>query len=181
MPTGTRLNAVVYEAVAKDAALRLHAVIVTDAETGIIVYATERAEQMFGYGPRELEGLVVEVLLPESKRGRHHAYRDDFNAAPRARPMGHGMILFALKKDGKQIPVQVGLSPEEMLGRKLVVAFVVDLSEPVKAANQISKLVKAGDAAAKGRPSPPDSDAEIPVAPPPGLPAGTAGGKGKQP
>jgi len=59
--------------------------------TGRIVLVNHRAEEMFGYTREELVGAEMELLIPESKRGKHIQDRADYFAHPRSRPMGIGM------------------------------------------------------------------------------------------
>ena len=50
-------------------------------------------------------------------------------ASPTARSMGVGRDLFALRKDGREVPVEIGLSPVTLDGRAFVLTSVVDISE----------------------------------------------------
>ena len=89
--------------------------VVVDAG-GLIVHANRRADESFGYEPGELEGLPVERLLPERFRSNHLGHRDTFAANPHSRPMGSGRELFARRKDGSELPVEISLSPVQTGG-----------------------------------------------------------------
>src|SRR5581483_8351628 len=84
--------------------------ILMSDRTGRIVWANQRAEEMFGYARDELGGLAVELLLPEHLRGAHLAHRASFFDHPRVRPMGLGLDLVARRKDGRTFPVEISLS-----------------------------------------------------------------------
>jgi PAS domain S-box-containing protein len=101
--------------------------------SGTIVTANPVAEGMFGYGKNELSGVLLESLLPERYRGRHVHFRNSFNAHPEPRRMGVGRDLMALKKDGKEFPVEISLSFTQLKGSILVMAFVSDISQRKKA------------------------------------------------
>jgi PAS domain S-box-containing protein len=85
-------------------------IIVIDVH-GTIVLANREVERLFGYGRDELVGRSIDILVPERFRARHPGFRDGFFKNPQARPMGAGRDLFGLRKDGSQIPVEIGLKP----------------------------------------------------------------------
>ncbi len=97
-------------------------------ETGKIAIANPVAEQLFGYDQNGLNGKLMEELLPERFRKGHVGFRGAFNADPRPRKMGFGRDLVALRKDGKEFPVEISLSYTRMQGKLLVMAFISDIS-----------------------------------------------------
>jgi PAS domain S-box-containing protein len=86
------------------------AILEVDAQ-GRIVLANSEAERLFQRERGELVGLPVEALLPERFRGGHTAHRDHYGARPVRRPMGAGLDLFAVRKDGTEFAVDINLSP----------------------------------------------------------------------
>ena len=80
-------------------------------ESGAIVFATDAACRMLKYAPGELEGQSVESLMPERYRMAHTSQRLHFTDARRTRPMGTGLALFALCRDGSELPVDISLTP----------------------------------------------------------------------
>jgi PAS domain S-box-containing protein len=101
------------------------AVLLVDA-SGRIREANPMAERMFGYERAELIGQEIEILLPAAARAHHVEQRSAYAAHPTARPMGIGLELSARRKDGIEIPVEIGLSPYEAEG--LTIATVRDVS-----------------------------------------------------
>ena len=80
-------------------------------EKGVIHLANAQCEQLFGYTRDELVGRAVEQLVPPGVRDGHHALREGFHRAPTVRAMGANRELRAVRKDGSEFPVEIGLSP----------------------------------------------------------------------
>ena len=108
------------------------AVVMAD-RTGRIVLANRQAETMFGYPRNELLTRTIEDLVPPRLRAGHPAHRADFHANPKQRPMGVGLELFAVRKDGVEFPVEISLSPMDLDGGPVVVSTVRDVSDRKKA------------------------------------------------
>jgi PAS domain S-box-containing protein len=115
------------------------AVVVTNAE-GRIVFANTQTERLFGYQKDELLGQPVEILVPERVRDKHVGDRDTYAKEPRVRPMGRGLELSGRRKDGQEVPVEIGLSPLKTESGVLVVASIRDVAERRKAEGQLRKM-----------------------------------------
>ena len=102
-------------------------VVIVD-ESGRVVAANGRAADVFGYDDGELVGVGLETLLPERARAAHANHRADFGRAPRAREMGMQLELTALRKDGREIPVDVSLGPFRSGDGSFVLASVRDVT-----------------------------------------------------
>src|SRR5204863_552435 len=85
-------------------------VVIVDA-AGLIQIVNRQTEVLFGYPRAELRGQPVEVLLPERFRGRPVGHRSGYQRDPHTRPMGTGLELFGLRRDGSEFPVEISLSP----------------------------------------------------------------------
>jgi two-component system CheB/CheR fusion protein len=115
------------------------AMVIVDA-TGRIVLLNRQMRTLFGYAPEELLGKPVEILMPERLRGRHPEHRAGFFADPRSRPMGQGLELWALRKDGSEIPVEISLSPLDDPEGLLVTAAIRDITERRQAESTLQEL-----------------------------------------
>lgn len=96
---------------------------------GRIILVNAQAEKLFGYSQKELIGEPVELLLPERFRGNHVKSREGYFANPHTRPMGAGLELFARRKDGTEVPVEISLGPISTDRGLLVTASIRDITE----------------------------------------------------
>jgi PAS domain S-box-containing protein len=104
------------------------ALVMIDRE-GTIALVNAQTEKLFGYRRDELIGQKVEILVPKRFRGRHPEYRDRFFTQPAARPMGTGLELSGRRKDGRDFPVEISLSPITTERGVLITASVRDITE----------------------------------------------------
>jgi two-component system, sensor histidine kinase len=104
------------------------AIVIVNAD-GRIVFASSQVAALFGYDPNELVGEPVERLLPERFRAVHLGHRKSYASSARMRPMGIGLDLYALRKDGTELPVEISLSPIHDGQQTVVAAAIRDVSE----------------------------------------------------
>ena len=94
-------------------------------EIEMVNVATER---LFGYARRELLGMPVEMLVPHRHRSTHAGSRGTFFDGARDRPMSSGRELDALRHDGTEFPVEIGLNRIETLDGTLVLSSIIETS-----------------------------------------------------
>jgi len=98
-------------------------------QEGLITLVNTQVEQLFGYRREDLLGHSVEILIPHRFRGSQQQFRAEFFKDPKACTVGRGQELFALKQDGSEFPVEIGLNPISSPCGIQVLASVVDITE----------------------------------------------------
>jgi PAS domain S-box-containing protein len=126
------------------------AVIVADAKTQRIVLWNAAAAKMFGYSASEALKMRVEELVPEPLKAAHRA------GITRYARTGHGQYidsdapldLPAMRKSGKQIDVELSLSPIRTVHdaddgeAQFVLAIIRDVTERKRAEEVVRQLNK---------------------------------------
>ena len=131
---GRQLNAMEAEKQEAEESFRLaveaspSGMVMSDCD-GRIVLVNSRAEELFGYGRRELLGNPVDTLVPKASRQMYVGLRGAFFPRPLARPMGVGHDMWARRKDGTQFPVEIGLNPIETERGTWVLSSITDITE----------------------------------------------------
>lgn len=114
----------------------LNGIVVVNRE-GVIVFVNTNAADMLGYTKEQMNGMKVETLVPEGVRQRHVKHRAGFLEDLKVRPMGAGRDLFARRKDGSQVPVEIGLNPIEVEQDIAVLCSIIDITERKRAEEEI--------------------------------------------
>ena len=104
-----------------------NAIILVSA-SGCVEMMNAQAERLFGYSREELLGKPIEVLAPARFRARHAGLSQAYFSNPEACQMGADLDLYALRQDGTEFPVEIGLNPIETDEGTMVFAAIVDIS-----------------------------------------------------
>jgi PAS domain S-box-containing protein len=110
---------------------------------GKIILINREVERLFGYAREELLGKSFDVLVPERYRGTHGGFRQGFLASPKVRSMGVGRELFGLRKDGQEVPVEIGLTPVATEEGLFVLSSIVDISARKRAEERFRVAVES--------------------------------------
>ncbi len=95
---------------------------------GRIVMVNRQTEVLLGYPREELLGEPIERLLPETMRQAHVALRSAFLRQPEPSRIGSNREVYGLHRDGRQIPLEIGLAPLQSGDEVLVQAVLIDVS-----------------------------------------------------
>jgi len=109
-------------------------------ESGTITLVNSQVEQLFGYSREELLGKPTEFLLPARFRASHANQSKQVFDSDQSRALGRGRELFALRRDGSEIPIEINLNAIHAPGGTQVLASVVDIAERKRVEEEIRAL-----------------------------------------
>lgn len=114
-------------------------ILVAD-QKGKIVLVNPFLLLQFGYQENDLIDAPIEKLIPSRFHSKHRHHVENYTEHPKSRPMGVGMDLFAIRKDGTEFPVEVSLGSYETERGKYVIGFVSDISKRKEAEEALWQL-----------------------------------------
>ena len=114
------------------------------AKNGKFLYANILAEKVFGYTQDEFIGNAIEMLVPPRLRTAHQSHYNRYILLPYTRLMGTAIELPGVRKDGTEIPLDIGLNPVYSPNGLMVVCSIIDVTKRKDAENiaaqKISRL-----------------------------------------
>ncbi|HSD79022.1 MAG TPA: diguanylate cyclase, partial [Solirubrobacteraceae bacterium] len=114
------------------------AILSADAD-GRITLVNPAAEALFGYAAHELLGRPVEVLVPERFRRGHRGLRAAYGERPQIRPLAGGRTLWARRKDGSELPVEISLAPSRTPDGPAVQIVLVDVTGRLRSEAELER------------------------------------------
>jgi len=109
---------------------------------GRITLANAQTERLFGYGRAELEGQLVEMLVPDAVQAGHPQRRAEYMADPVHRPMGAGTQLTGRRRDGSTFPAEISLSAIDTHDGTLVTAAVRDVTDRRRQQDELERAFR---------------------------------------
>lgn len=87
------------------------AIIYADAQ-GLIQFWNRSAERIFGFSEAEALGKTLDIIIPESLRGRHwQGYRATMQTGNTRYGVGEMLAVPAMRKDGQRISIEFTILP----------------------------------------------------------------------
>jgi len=126
------------------------AIVIVDPD-GVILFASRQITTVTGYALEEILGQRIEALLPERFRTIHLAHRRGYNRNAHSRPMGVDLDLYALRKDGSEVPVEISLSPIADGERLLVAAAIRDATERKRIQSELTQAREVAERANRAK------------------------------
>jgi len=98
--------------------------------TGRVIFANQKANQVFEYHGDETLGLQIEDMIPEKYRQAHKGYREDYSGNPKPIAMNSGRVLSGLTKNGAEVLIQIGITPLD--GQHTILSFIEMTNDIIK-------------------------------------------------
>ncbi len=119
-----------------------NAIVLVDS-TGSIVLVNTQTEKLFGYNRKELINNSVELLVPARYTENHSKYMESFFKHPATRAMSTRRDLYGKRKDGIEIPVEIGLNPIQSEKGTFILCSIIDITERKRAEEKFRRVVEA--------------------------------------
>lgn len=120
------------------------AVLIVD-EKGTIINHNEQTLKILGYESGKLMGQNLNIILPQRFKERHDKFVEDFFSQGITRKMGVGRKLWAVKKDGVEIDVDIALSVVKQDQNSYTIAVLRDISDKIHINDRDGGLEKLRD------------------------------------
>jgi len=116
------------------------AAIITVDERQHVVMFNAAAERIFRCPAAEAIGGPLDRFIPERFRTAHRAHIERFGGTgATVRRMGSEMVLYGLRADGEEFPIEASISQVTVEGSKLLTVVLRDVSTRVKVAEEIER------------------------------------------
>jgi len=125
------------------------AIISADKNHKVILF-NNAAQKMFGYSSQEIIGRDLNLIIP-AKYADHRSYVKRFLETRKPKIIEKTVSLTALRKNGEEFPIVLGLSFLEMEGRITFTAIIRDVSDKYKMKDRLlqsERLAAVGQAVA---------------------------------
>jgi PAS domain S-box-containing protein len=107
----------------------MDAIITVDSDQQVIVF-NRAAEQTFGISAAEAFGKPLDRFIPERFRGAHRQHVQSFGSTgTTSRSMYRPGVLFGMRADGSEFPIEATISQVETADRKLFTVILRDITE----------------------------------------------------
>jgi two-component system, LuxR family, sensor kinase FixL len=143
--SGDRAAAINAELAEREAHLRSildtipDAMIVID-EAGLIRSFSQAAERLFGWGPEEVIGRNVSMLMPSPYREQHDGYLERYYRTGERRIIGIGRVVVGERRDGSTFPMELAVGEMEGSRGRFFTGFIRDLTERQQTETRLQEL-----------------------------------------
>lgn len=115
------------ESLASQDMLARQAAIVIN-EQGVVESFNQSAEKMFGYASSEVLGQKVNILMPEPYRSKHDTFIKNYIETGKAKIIGLGREVMAMKKDGAEFPIEFAVNELQLPEKRLFVGIIKSIA-----------------------------------------------------
>ncbi|MGH9345127.1 MAG: PAS domain S-box protein, partial [Terriglobia bacterium] len=122
--------------------------VVTMDERGIITDWNGEAERVFGWTSREAMGLrMSETLIPPNYRDAHERGLRKFLETGQGPVLNQRIEITAVRRDGRQLPVELAICPSRLGGQWTFSAFIRDITRRKKTEKVQAAIYQCSEAA----------------------------------
>lgn len=125
--------------------------IVKISDRGIVLSFSESAERILGYRAEEVIGKNVNMLMPNPHRDAHDSYLKNYLRTGERKIIGYNREVWALHKDGHQVPVLLAIGESRLGGISTFVGFLTDISERHKMETELRQAKEQAEQAAAAK------------------------------
>ena len=115
------------------------AMVVID-ERGVVQSFSSAAERLFGYGPAEIVGQNVRILMPSPYREEHDGYLARYKQTGERRIIGIGRVVVGQRKDGSTFPMELAVGEMRTGTQHFFTGFIRDLTERQQTEARLQEL-----------------------------------------
>ncbi|MGU7780768.1 sensor histidine kinase [Burkholderia sp. PU8-34] len=117
----------------------MEAIITIDEQQTIVIF-NPMAEQVFGVSAMEAIGAPLSRFIPERFRAAHAKHVDQFGVTGVSeRQMGRQRVLFGLRGNGEEFPIEASISQIRDASGKLYTVMLRDITERLRAENALKQ------------------------------------------
>jgi PAS domain S-box-containing protein len=117
----------------------MDAIITIDTSQRIVDF-NAAAETMFRWPRRAVIGQPLEMLIPERFRGAHQGHVERFGAtAATARGMGAQTVLYGLRADRSEFPIEASISHHMEGGQRFLTVILRDITRRMENASALER------------------------------------------
>jgi len=117
----------------------MDAIITVDEEQRVVLF-NAAAERIFRWPRRAVVGQHLEMLLPERFREAHQQHIERFGqTAVTSRGMGAQTVLYGLRANGEEFPIEASISQHAEGGRKLLTVILRDVTERLRSEELLAR------------------------------------------
>ena len=115
-------------------------IVSVDDEQRIVLF-NRAAQKMFGWTAEDVQGKPLDMLIPHRYRHGHAQQVRRFgDTGTTSRRMGDNTVLYAVRKDGEEFPIDASISQLNAPEGKLYTVILRDVTERVRAREELASF-----------------------------------------
>lgn len=117
--------------------------IITINDRGIVASFNPAAVRIFGYGPTEVIGRNVNMLMPSPYREAHDTYLNNYLDTGDAKIIGIGREVVGRRKDGETFPMDLAVSEMWIGDQRMFTGIVRDITDRKRMERMTNEFVSS--------------------------------------